>query len=273
MSPKIGSWCSERIYAIILKFQNIAFFIYQPKYLDLGKPEVIEVFSNKLEQSQIKEIADHIQVVKKQNLLTETLDEDIKQWLAKFILSYQDKLSTNYAEWERRLMLKIKMELQFRGQQGFWHIYFSNRLDYVIDDLEDCNMLFEIDFGGFSKFKSKKKLLIFQKKGFAESIFGMWKTKVPELMGFTGMLLMFIAVAFCKGSRILTGATEELQYSHISGDLIKSEMNRNLSTREHYSLILYAGAVLFFSYLGNKMLGKYRERGEKMKQIRAMKKE
>ena len=34
---------------LLLKFNNIAFFIYQPKYLDLGKPEVFEVFSNKLE--------------------------------------------------------------------------------------------------------------------------------------------------------------------------------------------------------------------------------
>ena len=124
-----------------------------------------------IHSKRIAEVAKHIHVAKKQNLIAENLDENIREWLAKFILTYKEKLESNYADWERRLLLKIKMELQFRGRQGFWHIYISNKLDYIIDDIDDCNMLFEIDFGGFSKIKSKKKLLIFQKKGFAESIF------------------------------------------------------------------------------------------------------
>lgn len=111
-------------------------------------------------------------MLKKQNLLTENLDEFIRQWLAKFTLTYKDKLNNNYADWERHLVSKIKMELQYRGRQGFWHIYMSNRMDYVIDDIDDCLMLFEIDLSGVSKIKGKKKLLIFQKKGFAESMFG-----------------------------------------------------------------------------------------------------
>ena len=190
---------------------------------------------------------------------------------------------------------KIKMELQYRGHQGFWHIYISNRIDYVIEDIDDCLMLFEVDFSGFSKMKSKKKVLIFQKKGFADSIFGYsfllqlvssngiflnraWKTKIPEMMGFTGMLLMFISVAYCKGTRFLTGGdTEEVKYSHLSDDMVKKGQDPNMSIQQqichNYSYLLYSGAVLFFSYLGNKMLGKYKERGEKMKAIRKLKKE
>ena len=40
---------SKKKRLLVLKFGSLAFFIYQPKYLDLGKPELFEVFSSKLE--------------------------------------------------------------------------------------------------------------------------------------------------------------------------------------------------------------------------------
>ena len=40
---------AKKDHLLVLRFQTLAFFIYQPKYLDMGKPEVIEVFSKKLD--------------------------------------------------------------------------------------------------------------------------------------------------------------------------------------------------------------------------------
>ena len=105
----------------------------------------------------------------------------------------------------------------------------------------------------------------------------MWKSKLPEFTGFCGMLLMFIAVSVCKGSKFLSSEEPETKYEHLSDSMVRSEQNQNIPLKDqvcrHYSILLYTGAVLFFSYLGNKLLGKYKERSEKMKAMRAMKKE
>ena len=106
----------------------------------------------------------------------------------------------------------------------------------------------------------------------------MWRTKVPEIMGFSGMLLMFIAVTYCKGYRnFFASESQDQKFEHLSESMINNEQRRDLTVKEqicrNYSLLLYAGAVLFFSYIGHKLLGKYKERGEKMKAIRKMKKE
>ena len=89
---------------------------------------------------------------------------------------------------------------------------------------------------------------------------------------------MFLSVTVCKGSRLLSlGESSDTKFAHLDENMVKSEKHQNLSMKDqicsHYSLMLYAGAVLFFSYLGNKLLGKYKERGEKMKAIKKLKKE
>ena len=110
-------------------------------------------------------------ILKRQNLLTDGLDELIRDWLAKFMTAYEEKLNTSYVEWEKHMISKVKMELQLQGKQGFWHMYISGKLDVLTEDLADCVMIFELDFSNISKVKGKKKLLIFQKKGFSDSVF------------------------------------------------------------------------------------------------------
>ena len=93
-------------------------------------------------------------------------------------------------------------------------------------------------------------------------------------MGFLGMLLIFIAVSVCgvKGGQELNEkhkANLQENYSHLPSEFVQEEKYKGASMHDQFcrnhTLMLYGGAVLFFSYLGKKLVTRFQKRRTSIK--------
>lgn len=88
-----------------------------------------------------------------------------------------------------------------------------------------------------------------------------------DLVGFLGMLLIFLSVSLCsttKAAEQQAFEQNQVNYTHFSPNLVHDEFYKNAPFKDqvcrHHSKILYLGAAMFFSYIGGKLLKRYKQK-------------
>jgi hypothetical protein len=67
------------------------------------------------------------------------------------------------------MMTALRMFLLLVGKEGYWNIYMSNKLEYLVNTQENEKLMtLELNFPEY-KGKNQRKILVFSKKGEQDS--------------------------------------------------------------------------------------------------------
>jgi len=250
---------AKKKHLLIFKLGKIAFFVFQGKYLDMPGAEPVEYFDEvKYDTDRLEDFTENrVQILEQKALKTEDFAKNVQKWIGKFCLKYEEKMYENYADFERLLVKKLKVELMLRGKEGFWNIFIGPRVTYTTENVKmETEMSFTLDLTGGRINKGKKNIVIFQKKGDVDPYMEFLVKRKKEMVGFVGMLFMFLILVTCRD---FTYPVDE-QINHVevlsvlSFKYREQEPYKDLVCMNQQVFTLIAGAI-FFLYIGAKIYG------------------
>jgi len=261
---------AKKKHLLIFKLGKLAFFVFQGKYLDMPGADVVEFFDNfEFDEKRLQEFKENrITTLEQKALKSEDFADNLKHWIAKFCLKYEDKMIQDYAEFENQLLRKLKLELMLASKEGFWNIFIGPRVNYVTENVKmEGELSFSLDLTGGKMNKGKKNIVMFQKKGDPEPYLQFFRKKKKEMVGFLGMLLLFLIMVTCrnfdhnKHENLQAGTIPGLGIQYIKADTF----NDLVCLNQQYSLFIAGG--IFFLYIGIKVFGAIQKK-RKVKKLR-----
>ncbi|CAD8097575.1 unnamed protein product [Paramecium sonneborni] len=223
---------------LMIKIEDITFFIYQAKPVDY------------FQFSQIKQIQTKLQGIAKENNFTEpilisqkNISEEELQSLEKVRQCLTEIIIFDYDNWETDLVIAVKSKLHQLFQTGFWHIFCAKKINTLVE-LNTNERYLEYQF---DKKNSQYKLIAFQKKGPNFNLLEKVKLKIREIISFTILFIFFVTLTGCK--------------DETTGKPYKYQIQEQFCS--HRQEVLGFCAIILFGLVAQRMISKKNQKKNK----------
>ena len=241
-----------------------------------------KIFSFRNPDNRLEDFKENrVQILEQKALKNEDFAKNIQDWIAKFCLKHEEKMYEDYAEFERLLVRKLKVELMLTGKEGFWNIFIGPRVTYTTENVKmETEMSLSLDLTGGRINKGKKNIAIFQKKGEPDpylqykiilgsllNLFRFLVKRKKEMTGFIGMLFLFLILVTCRDFTPPTAdQINYLELPILSLKYRQDDQYKDIVCLNQQLFTLMAGGI-FFIYIGAKIFSAVQKK-RKLKKVK-----